>query len=369
MSSVGVDPVIHGQSAEPTRPAKPASRASLACVQCRSRHLRCDATKPVCSRCRQQNSECSYLKSRRGARSRSSIQEHQRPPTSSSFQMSPGHGPMTPAMPFDRTDSASSVPPLVSDRSAHSSSNSSSPGSEELTIASPGSVGQESTLDLFYIYFHTPYPCALPKPFFKQRMNEDTTPGVRLLASVMGFIGSLYAPKVYSQPLEDQVKAELASPQPYLTGFEVQALTLYSIALYWCDELQRSRDVLDDAINKAIALGMNTRNFAEDNSGGDPVMAESWRRTWWQLYLTDMHLSCSNHATFFTTSQRNITATVELPCEESEYLSGVRNLISHRCIMYLTDICARISLSRRRQTTMTIGNLWTTKLTFPRLPT
>lgn len=67
---------------------------------------------------------------------------------------------------------------------------------------------------------------------------------------------------------------------------------------------------------------MNSRRFATENSEGDPILAESWRRTWWQLYLTDALIESSNHATTFGTSQREVSATVELPCEEAEYNSG-----------------------------------------------
>jgi hypothetical protein len=154
-------------------------------------------------------------------------------------------------------------------------------------------------------------------------MKDDTTPGVKLLVQVMRFIGSLYSPKTWSGPLEDLVKAELALQQPYTTGFEVQALILYSIALYWCNDTQKSRELLDLATTKAFSLGMNRKEFATDHSGGDPVLAESWRRTWWQLYLTDAHIASSTHATRFGTSQRDVAATVDLPCEESEYCSGV----------------------------------------------
>lgn len=43
------------------------TRASVAvaCVQCRSRHLKCDGG-VRCSRCRTDNVECTYIKSRRG---------------------------------------------------------------------------------------------------------------------------------------------------------------------------------------------------------------------------------------------------------------------------------------------------------------
>lgn len=37
----------------------------LACTTCRSRHLKCDGKSP-CSRCKVDNVECQYVKSRRG---------------------------------------------------------------------------------------------------------------------------------------------------------------------------------------------------------------------------------------------------------------------------------------------------------------
>jgi hypothetical protein len=311
---------------EPSRNSKANSRASLACIQCRSRHLRCDATKPVCSRCQQENSECTYMKSRRGARTRTNVLEPHRhiispPPTSSAGSLSLSEGLVS------HSDSPRSIPHRLSDGSGNSGSSSASPGSDDLTSGpSFGAPSQEPLLDLYYTYFHTSHPCALPKNVMKQKLNDDI-PGVKLLTLVMRFIGCLYAPivcsKICSQPLEEQVKVELAVQQLYTTGYEIQALTLYSLAIFWCDDLHRSREILDDATTKALALGMNLREFATDHSGGDPVLAESWRRTWWLLYLTDAHLASSTHATYFTTSQRNITATVDLPCEESQYISGV----------------------------------------------
>jgi len=39
---------------------------ALACTECRSRHLKCDAGTPQCSRCVVDKRECNYVKSRRG---------------------------------------------------------------------------------------------------------------------------------------------------------------------------------------------------------------------------------------------------------------------------------------------------------------
>ncbi|EHK47513.1 hypothetical protein TRIATDRAFT_52152 [Trichoderma atroviride IMI 206040] len=37
----------------------------LACVSCRARKLKCDRTKPACTRCVKVNNECVYPESRR----------------------------------------------------------------------------------------------------------------------------------------------------------------------------------------------------------------------------------------------------------------------------------------------------------------
>ena len=42
------------------------TRSSLACLRCRTRHQKCDAKKPQCSRCIQSAGKCEYTKSRRG---------------------------------------------------------------------------------------------------------------------------------------------------------------------------------------------------------------------------------------------------------------------------------------------------------------
>jgi hypothetical protein len=48
----------------------PRQLSSLACTACRRRHLKCDAQTPVCSRCQASNTECRYIQSRRGLRTK-----------------------------------------------------------------------------------------------------------------------------------------------------------------------------------------------------------------------------------------------------------------------------------------------------------
>lgn len=286
-------------------PGKPGSRVSLACVQCRSCHLRCDAVKPACSRCRNSASKCTYLKLRGGGRSNNaqSLLEMLSFPVSDSSSTSGLQNNLARRQEQNSNlvpDCSSMPQPLASGSSivdVHSSAN-----------QSTGS--KDALLELYYQYFHKAHPCVLPSRDLRQWLNEDI-PGMHFLILVMQFIGSLYAPKECSVALEEQVTRAKAEQQPYATGFEVQALVLYSTAVYWCDERQRARRLLDQATPKAIALGMNSRNFAVEHSHGDPVLAESWRRTWWLLYIIDAHMAATDHTVTFSTSQKTVPCTVD----------------------------------------------------------
>jgi hypothetical protein len=147
---------------------------------------------------------------------------------------------------------------------------------------------------------------------------------MRLLIAVMRFIGSLYSPTIPSTPLDDEVRFALTQSQPWISGYEIQALTLYSIATFWSDDPQRAKELLDVAATKALAVGMNLQQYAIENSRGDALLAESFRRTWWQIYVADLHITATNHEINPRISLRDTIMTVDLPCEESEYMSGVR---------------------------------------------
>ena len=80
-------------------------------------------------------------------------------------------------------------------------------------------------------------------------------------------------------------------------GFTVQALLLAAIALHSQDDMVRSRAILDRAIYLALKIRMNSRTFA--NMERDPVLAESWRRTYWFMYVTDAKFAAFRNATHF----------------------------------------------------------------------
>lgn len=86
---------------------------------------------------------------------------------------------------------------------------------------------------------------------------------------------------------------------------------------------------MDLVTQASLDTGLYQREFATAQGEGDPVLQESWRRTWWMVYITDGY-----YAGTLGTSELSVVdveATVDLPCHESEYESGV----SHHAIPVL----------------------------------
>lgn len=195
---------------------------------------------------------------------------------------------------------------------------------------STSEFSNDSFVDLYYKCFHSFHPFVLPHHHL-QAYLEDKYKAKRLksLISVIRHIGSLYARTDQRHHLATKAATDIrnakgASPTcPFLC----QAQLLYSIALFWSGDRLQSQSYIDDAIAIATRLGMSRQEFANAHSDGDPVLAESWRRTWWQIYIVDYSYSAIKHDTVFPT--RDILVTVDLPCEEHEYESGVKRIIIH----------------------------------------
>jgi hypothetical protein len=70
---------------------------------------------------------------------------------------------------------------------------------------------------------------------------------------------------------------------------------------------------------------MHRSEVAYSHGEVDPVIQESWRRTWWQLYLSDAHYAAIRQE--FTFSAYGVDVTTELPCDEGDYNSLVRKMV------------------------------------------
>ena len=141
----------------------------------------------------------------------------------------------------------------------------------------------------------------------------------------MQFIGSHYdeaAPTAEYRNLANQV----LSDQIPNDGYKVQALLLFAISLHARDEQKLAKEILGTAVDLALALGMNRKEFCIDHGEGCRSLQESWRRTWWELYVMDGMLAALHQLNTFKLV--NVETNVPLPCEEATYQSAVVGLVS-----------------------------------------
>ena len=184
----------------------------------------------------------------------------------------------------------------------------------------PVKTVDEQCMDSFYRYFHGSHPFVLPQKWLLQIAKEGRIEA--LLASIR-WVGSLYidvAPHIRERMLKE---AHLLAhdPQTPKDGFFVQALMVMIVGLDGSCQQEKARILLGEAETVAVGIALNTRPFATLQGHNMAVMEESWRRTWWDLFIIDGMIAGVHRMTNFLLY--DVPADVGLPCEEHEYLSGV----------------------------------------------
>ncbi|KAG0161370.1 hypothetical protein PDIDSM_8904 [Penicillium digitatum] len=184
------------------------------------------------------------------------------------------------------------------------------PVQQTVEPASELSLYDERLPRLYYENFHVAHPILVPSSLY----HDQNYP--QFLQLVVHFVGSHHIASVSSQPYKDQVVAELKTNSDRSASM-VQAWLLYSIALYARDEWTEAQDALSRSIDIALELGMNRWSFASSTNPERSLEAESMRRTWWELYVTDIFMAVPLKTTTFRCS--TVSPEVALPCEESTY--------------------------------------------------
>jgi hypothetical protein len=269
----------------------PVHRTALACIQCRARKVKCDATLPRCVRCQSDGKTCEFQPSRRGGR--------RRPTTVTPLQGTVGEVPApveqqstslssdilatakdcrSPGFGSSGTDSAGSSIQSVTDtpNSASYLSNTSS-GGAYLT-----QIQVDQLLSSYYVYFHVAHPCVLPKWSLNIRLASEPMIATVLLP-VLLYIGSIFTNAIESAPLATAAQDAITRGQSYPGPphpYYLQAQLLYAIAVYASNEPERARGLLNEVIDGALSVGMHYAQFASHHGQGNPVLEESWRRTW-----------------------------------------------------------------------------------------
>ncbi|KAL4996013.1 hypothetical protein BDV10DRAFT_121501 [Aspergillus recurvatus] len=289
--------------------------SSVACLPCRHRHVKCDAVMPACTRCRTTSTECQYVRSRRGLRN---------------------HGRKSSPKALDETAFSIGADTLPSWLDAACPSDLSIDAAQALLQPHDGSMIQEFSLDdtlalseaelvtpevaydpmvqLYYENFHPSHPFMVPR-------NALGTSLCYLipsqLLSIMRYIGAHYYPDPSLKQAFRQAALNASSDQSIEGGFQVQALLLLAIVDHSHCHEQSAHRLIQAAVNLALEIGLNCRRFASEHSYDHAVLEESWRRTYWELYVVDGLVAAMREQSSFRLYHQPVS--VQLPCDEKMY--------------------------------------------------
>ncbi|KAJ5257090.1 hypothetical protein N7478_013194 [Penicillium angulare] len=275
--------------------------ASLACAECRKHHLKCDGRQPSCSRCSSARLDCVFIPSRRGARRRQGNTAY----TQRDASASPNPSRPAQSQPFERMPERDLL--SKNSQSLDNSNDLRSPAGMPETI-----VPESRLVRLFYEHFHPAHPILVPASLYGKWEYPP------YLHQVVKFIGSHYSVVLDNDILQESTWSVLSATKER-TSHMVQALLLYSTIMRARNDTAQTEASLSQAIDIAIELGMNRRDFATTFSGGKQHEAESLRRTWWGLFMWEINMAVIDRKITLRCSA--IFSDVCLPCEESTYAS------------------------------------------------
>ncbi|KAH8430938.1 uncharacterized protein LDX57_008601 [Aspergillus melleus] len=264
----------------PLRSNRDSGLAALACTECRKQHLKCDASKPSCSRCSQSGLLCQYLPSRRGGRRK------------------PRHDSMSQYQtPIRRNELSVSITCLWM---------------ENKTITE-GEAASSPRLQLSQL--------AVQLRLMGTRMRRRKDARILILEASHGLHLFLKtAPARMVSVINAEREISMIASSGYRSPCMVQAWLIYSIALYARGEQEKAQEAFSHSTEVAFELGMNRWVFASTSQSDRSTEAESIRRTWWELYITDIFMAVQLKNITFRCS--GVTPEVGLPCEDSVYAAG-----------------------------------------------
>lgn len=179
------------------------------------------------------------------------------------------------------------------------------------------SLEERPSIDTVYtsIFFSSFWPS---HPFLpSSRHIEDYLRGSEgtSLIHAINYIGSLYACAGNSQ-LQTMTFPQKLHEYPQ-NIFAVQSLILLAISSHMFDNPTQAQAFLHTAIEIALAIGLHRQDFDTRHGKGSCAMAESWRRTWWELYILDIMFAGLNQTSNMWL--KDVESDVLLPCEEAIY--------------------------------------------------
>lgn len=337
--------------------ARGATRSSLACLPCRSRHLKCDATRPQCNRCFEVVRQCQYAPSRRGGLDRAALAERRKRLALADSTAAPESTRNTTAQttavvspgqePTPRLVELGDVPDDFAELTARGNGNGAPASASPSTFrVHADDIETDPLVVSYYRHFHKFHPFLLPRGSLIRLLKDATNQlDFAPVIAAMRLVGHIYASQELSPQLKDHAEACIRQTSPSNPAL-VQCRLLYSVVLFWHSYKAEANHEIRAAVKLAVDLKMFRREFANDHNAEDPVLMESWRRTWWMLYIVDAYYAGTLGTMNFAVV--DIDATVDLPCEEQEYEEEVSPATHLGCglLKHNTDLFPESSRSQ-----------------------
>lgn len=173
-------------------------------------------------------------------------------------------------------------------------------------------------LTSFYYHAFASNPFILPRHHLSQ---IDDAKSLHILVTAMRWVGSLYINATDQTDLYNAAHSSVYNDQAPRNGFLVQAMMLLLVALDGSCQRREALRILSDVELLALEIGLHKRNFAALHGRDSRILEESWRRTWWYLFIMDGMMAGIHRESSFALF--DVSTDVLLPCEEHQYLSGV----------------------------------------------
>lgn len=165
---------------------------------------------------------------------------------------------------------------------------------------------------ILYSSFWPPHPFLPPRVCLDEHVSGSE--GMTLIP-VINYIGSIYA-RARNSELKPLATPQQPEEHPR-NGFTVQSLILLAISSHMSNSPTQAQAFLHTAVDIALAIGLNRNDFSTYHGRGSHAIEESWRRTWWELYILDIMFAGLNQTS--NIRLKDVNTDVLLPCEEAMY--------------------------------------------------
>jgi hypothetical protein len=155
-----------------------------------------------------------------------------------------------------------------------------------------------------------------------------------LLEYAVQFIGSSFITAIPTDMYKEALDRQINNGNFPRDGYSVQALLLFSIGLHAHNEVPRAAQVFAIAQAMTLELGLNRMEFAIIHGENDSQLEECWRRTWWSMFTVNGMMTAVNPGVQF--KLKDVLTDVPLPCEDSQYFSGVSYFYHSSSISHLS---------------------------------